>query len=55
MARDFLLAYPDFDKEFKIHTNARDFQLGAVIIQNGKPIALYGREINYTPKRYTLT
>ena len=31
VARNTLLSYPDFDEEFKNHTNARYFQLGAVI------------------------
>ena len=44
-ARDTLLTYPDFNEEFKIHTNARDFQLGEVIIQKGKPITLYSIDL----------
>ena len=32
VARDNLLAYPDFNEEFKIHTNTSDFQLGSVTI-----------------------
>ena len=36
VARDNLLNYPDFHEAFKIHTNASAFQLGAVIIQEGK-------------------
>ena len=40
VARDTLLTYPDFNETFKIHTNASAFQLGVVIIQKGKPIAL---------------
>ena len=43
VAFDILLACTDFNKEFKIHTNARDFQLKAVIIQDGKPITLNSR------------
>ena len=31
MDRDTLFAYPDFNEEFKIHTDASDFQLGEVI------------------------
>ena len=31
LARNTLLSYTDFNEEFKIHTNAGDFQLGAVI------------------------
>ena len=45
MAHDNLLTYPDFNETFKIHTNASTFQLGAVISQNGKPIAFYSRKI----------
>ena len=30
---------PDFNETFKIHTNARNFQLGAVISQKFKPIS----------------
>ena len=33
LARDILLAYTYFIEEFKIHTNASGFELGAVIIQ----------------------
>ena len=32
LARESLLTNPYFKEEFKIHTNARNFQLGAVII-----------------------
>ena len=31
VARNTLLAYPYFNEDFKIHTDARKFQLGAVI------------------------
>ena len=33
MASNTLLTYPDFNEEFKIHTNDCDFQLGVVIRQ----------------------
>ena len=45
MDRNTSLAYPYFNKLFKIHTNDRDFQLGLVISQEGKPIALCGMQI----------
>ena len=34
-----LLIYPDFNKYYDIHTGASEYQLGAVIVQDGKPIA----------------
>ena len=54
MARDTLLAYPDFNEEFKINSNARDLKLRAVIRQKGKPIALYSRKLTDNHKRYTV-
>ena len=54
LARDTLLNYPYFNEEFKIHTNARDIQLGAVIIKKGKPIFLYCRKLTDTPNKYTV-
>ena len=39
IARDVVLAYPDFEKPFEIYTDASLRQLGAVITQNNKPIA----------------
>ena len=50
-----LLAYPDFDKPFHIYTDASDHQLGAVIMQDKKPIAFYSRKLNAAQKRYTTT
>jgi RNase H-like domain found in reverse transcriptase len=34
-----MLAYPNFNEPFEIHTDASHYQLGAVISQKGKPIA----------------
>jgi RNase H-like domain found in reverse transcriptase len=41
-----MLAYPDFNEPFKIHTDASHYQLGAVISQKGKPIAFYSQKLN---------
>ena len=55
VTRDILLIYPDFNERFGIHTNASEFQLGAVIIQKGKPIAFYGLKLIKPQQRYTVT
>ena len=55
ISRQVLLAYPDFSKEFVIHTDASHLQLGAVISQDGKPIAFYSRKLNDAQTRYTTT
>ena len=55
VAHDTLLTYPDFNETFKIHTDASTFQLGALISQKGKPVALYSRKMTYTQQWYTVT
>ena len=55
MARETMLAYPDFNAPFEIHTDASHYQLGAVISQKGKPIAFYSRKLNPAQTRYTTT
>ena len=44
ISKETLLAYPDFNEEFVIHTDASYTQLGAVISQCGQPIAFYSRK-----------
>ena len=55
IAKEVMLAYPDFNKPFVIHTDASHYQLGAVISQEGKPIAFYSRKLNPAQTRYTTT
>ena len=55
IAKDAMLAYPDFSKPFVIHRDASHYQLGAVISQDGKPIAFYSRKLNDAQTRYTTT
>ena len=50
---DTLLAYPDFNEQFKINTDTRKFQLGAVISQKGNFIALYSIKLTDAQKKYT--
>ena len=53
IVKDVLLTYPDPNKSFHIETDASDYQVGAIIKQDGKPIAyfskkLHGAQLNYT-------
>ena len=50
-----LLAYPYFNKCFSIHMDASDYQLVAVIIQDGKRIYLYIRKLTGPQMQYTVT
>ena len=55
IGREVLLAYPDFNLPFEIHTDASKTQLGAVISQNGKPLAFFSRKLNSAQLNYTTT
>ena len=55
VSQDTLLAYPDFNERFDIHTDYSDYQLGAVISQNGKPIDFYIRKLTGPQTRYKVT
>jgi hypothetical protein len=52
-----LLCYPDFNKpnSFHLYNDASDHQLGAVIMQDKKPIAFYLRKFNTAQNLYTTT
>jgi hypothetical protein len=38
-----VLKLPDFDKDFEIHSDASDFAIRGVIVQDGKPVAFESR------------
>ena len=50
---EMLLAFPDFNEEFHIYTDASTYQLGAVIMQKDRPLAFYSRKMNAAQHRYT--
>ncbi len=46
VAKEVVLAYPDFTKPFEIYTDASTTQLGAVITQGNRPIAFFSRKLS---------
>ena len=55
MARESALAHPNFNKPFEIHTDASEHQLGAIVSQNGRPLAFHSRELNSAQRNCTAT
>ena len=55
IGRKALLAYLYFNATFEIYNDASKVQIGAVISQKGKPIALYSQKMNIVQHNYTTT
>jgi hypothetical protein len=47
-----MLKLPDFDKDFEIHSDAFDFAIGGVLVQEGKPVAFESKKLNEMEQRW---
>ena len=54
-ACNIVLAYLDFELPTEINTDTSDYQLGAMIVQNNRPIASFSKKLNGMQWRYTVT
>ena len=50
-----LLGIADVTKPFEVETDASDYALGGVLLQNGHPIAYESRKLNAAERRYTVS
>jgi hypothetical protein len=41
-----LLKLPDFDKDFEIHSDAFDFAIGGILVQDGRPVAFESKKLS---------
>ena len=55
IAKEVVLAYPDFDKVFEIYTDASTKQLGSVITQSNRPLAFFSRKLSVPQQKYSVT
>jgi hypothetical protein len=55
IAKDVVLAYPDYSKVFKIYTDTSSKQLGAVITQDIRPIAFFSWKLLDRQRKYSVT
>jgi hypothetical protein len=47
-----VLKFPEFDKPFEVHTDASDFAIGGVLMQDGRPIAYESKKLDGCQRRW---
>ncbi len=55
IAKEVVLAYPDFDKVFEIYTDTSTNQLGSVMTQSNRPLAFFSRKLSVQQQKYSVT
>ncbi len=55
IAREVVVAYPDYSKVFKIYTDALNKQLGAVITKENRQVAFFSWKLSTTQRKYSVT
>ncbi|KAL0447605.1 UNVERIFIED_CONTAM: Transposon Tf2-11 polyprotein [Sesamum latifolium] len=54
MVTDLVLALPNMSKSFVVETDASDFALGGVLMQDGHPVAFESRKLKDVERRYSV-
>ena len=47
-----VLKFPKFRKSFELHTNASDFAIGGVLMQEGRPVAFESKKLSDIERRW---
>jgi len=54
ISKEVLLSFPDYTQKFVLMPDASDRQPGAVLMQNGKPLAFFSKKLNKYQQKYTV-
>lgn len=54
LASDVLMVYPNINIPFQISTDASYYQIGVVIMQQGKPVVYWSKMLNTAQKNYSI-
>jgi len=46
LVKEYVLKLPDFDKDFEVHSNAFDFTIRGVLMQDGRPVAFESKKLS---------
>ncbi len=52
LVKAHVLKLPDFDKDFEIHSDASDFAIGGVLVQDERPVAFESRKLSEMERRW---
>ncbi len=52
LVKAHVLKLVDFDKDFEIHSNAFDFAIGGVLVQDGRPVTFESKKLSEMERRW---